>query len=187
MNDGNLHELLKRHRCNWTVGAGYAAHLHASGYEKVNKVKVRLKTVCDLNQNLAQELKEQYGYENITANYNDLLNDPEIDVVDIITPPFTHCDLAIKALRAGKHVIVEKPLTGYFGKKGEQNVGLTTKRSVMYEEVLRSMDELKDEVERSGKKFMYAENHVYATPVQKAARSFERERVSFYICEESLV
>ena len=41
-----------------TVGAGYAAHLHASGYEKVNKVKVRLKTVCDLNQNLAQELKE---------------------------------------------------------------------------------------------------------------------------------
>lgn len=152
-----------------TVGAGYAAHLHASGYEKVNKVKVRLKTVCDLNQNLAQELKEQYGYENITANYNDLLNDPEIDVVDIITPPFTHCDLAIKALRAGKHVIVEKPLTGYFGKKGEQNVGLTTKRSVMYEEVLRSMDELKDEVERSGKKFMYAENHVYATPVQKAA------------------
>ena len=80
-----------------TVGAGYAAHLHASGYEKVNKVKVRLKTVCDLNQNLAQELKEQYGYENITANYNDLLNDPEIDVVDIITPPFTHCDLAIKA------------------------------------------------------------------------------------------
>ena len=125
-----------------TVGAGYAAHLHASGYEKVNKVKVRLKTVCDLNQNLAQELKEQYGYENITANYNDLLNDPEIDVVDIITPPFTHCDLAIKALRAGKHVIVEKPLTGYFGKKGEQNVGLTTKRSVMYEEVLRSMDEL---------------------------------------------
>lgn len=152
-----------------TVGAGYAANLHASGYEKVNKVKVRLKTVCDLNQNLAQELKEQYGYENITANYNDLLNDPEIDVVDIITPPFTHCDLAIKALRAGKHVIVEKPLTGYFGKKGEQNVGLTTKRSVMYEEVLRSMDELKDEVERSGKKFMYAENHVYATPVQKAA------------------
>lgn len=114
-------------------------------------------------------MKEQYGYENITANYNDLLNDPEIDVVDIITPPFTHCDLAIKALRAGKHVIVEKPLTGYFGKKGEQNVGLTTKRSVMYEEVLRSMDELKDEVERSGKKFMYAENHVYATPVQKAA------------------
>lgn len=152
-----------------TVGAGYAAHLHASGYEKVSKINVKLKTVCDLNLSLAQKLKDQYGYENITDNLDEMLNDPEIDVIDIITPPFTHCALAIKAMKAGKHVIVEKPLTGFFGKKGEQNVGLTTRRSTMYEEVMKSMDDLKKVVDETGMKFMYAENHVFATPVQKAA------------------
>lgn len=152
-----------------TIGAGYAAHLHAGGYEKVSKINVRLKTVCDLNLKLANELKDKYGYETATDDYDQMLADPEIQVIDIITPPFLHCDMAVKALEAGKHVIVEKPLTGYFGKKGEQNVGLTTPRSVMYEEILKTMDRLKEVVERTGGKFMYAENHVYATPVQKAA------------------
>lgn len=152
-----------------TVGAGYAARLHASGYEKVSKINVRLKTICDLNLTLANELKESFGYETATSDYDQMLADPEIQVIDIITPPFLHCDMAIKALEAGKHVIVEKPLTGYFGKKGEQNVGLTTPRSVMYDEILKTMDRLKEVVERTGGKFMYAENHVYATPVQRAA------------------
>lgn len=152
-----------------TVGAGYAAHLHASGYEKISGINIRLKTICDLNLQLAQQLIDQYGYEQITSDYAEMLSDPEIDVIDIITPPFTHCALAIQALRAGKHVIVEKPLTGYFGRKDEQNVGLTTKRTAMYDEVIRSMSELKTVVEETGKKFMYAENHIYATPVQKAA------------------
>ena len=136
------------------IGAGYAAHLHAGGYEKVSKINVRLKTVCDLNLKLANELKDKYGYETATDDYDQMLADPEIQVIDIITPPFLHCDMAVKALEAGKHVIVEKPLTGYFGKKGEQNVGLTTPRSVMYEEILKTMDRLKEVVERTGGKFM---------------------------------
>lgn len=152
-----------------TVGAGYAAHLHASGYEKVSKINVRLKTVCDLNSALANDLKNKFGYEYVSSDYEEMLRDPEIEVIDIITPPFLHCDMAIKALQAGKHVIVEKPLTGYFGRRGEQNVGHTTPRCVMYEEILKTMDRLKKVVEKTGKKFMYAENHVYATPVQKAA------------------
>ena len=152
-----------------TVGAGYAACLHGNGYEKVSGVNVRLKTICDMNMELANQVKERYGYEQAIADYDELLTDPEIDVIDIVTPPFLHVPMAIKAMKAGKHVICEKPLTGYFGKPGEENVGNTPK-AIMYAEVMKSMDELKAVIEETGKKFMYAENFVYATPIQNAAR-----------------
>ena len=153
-----------------TLGAGYAARLHGNGYKKVSGVRVRLKTICDLNTDLARQVQEEFGYEQITADFQEMLADPEIDVIDIVTPPFVHIPMAIQAMRAGKHVICEKPLTGYFGKKGEENVGKTTPKAFMYQEVLRSMDELKAVVEETGKKFMYAENFVYATPIQRSAQ-----------------
>ena len=153
-----------------TLGAGYAARLHGNGYKKVSGVRVRLKTICDLNTDLARQVQEEFGYEQITADFQEMLADPEIDVIDIVAPPFVHIPMAIQAMRAGKHVICEKPLTGYFGKKGEENVGKTTPKAFMYQEVLRSMDELKAVVEETGKKFMYAENFVYATPIQRSAQ-----------------
>lgn len=153
-----------------TLGAGYASRLHGNGYKKVSGVRVRLKTVCDLNTDLARQVQEEFGYEQITADFQEMLADPEIDVIDIVAPPFVHIPMAIQAMRAGKHVICEKPLTGYFGKKGEENVGKTTPKALMYQEVLRSMDELKAVVEETGKKFMYAENFVYATPIQRSAQ-----------------
>ena len=170
-----------------TVGAGYAARLHGNGYARVSGINVRLKTICDVNLELANAIKEQFGYEQAVADFDTMLADPEIDVIDIVTPPFLHCSMAIKALQAGKHVICEKPLTGYFGKPGEENVGFTRK-SLMYEQVLAEMDALKAVVEKSDKKFMYAENFVYATPVQKAAELIraKKSKVLFMKGEESL-
>ena len=71
-----------------TVGAGYAAYLHGNGYEKVSGVTVRLKTVCDLNLELARKVQERYGYEQVVQDYREMLADPEIDVIDIVLPPF---------------------------------------------------------------------------------------------------
>lgn len=48
-------------------------------------------------------------------DFDDLLNDPDIDVIDICTPPYVHEEMIEKALAAGKHVICEKPISGYFG------------------------------------------------------------------------
>ena len=170
-----------------TVGAGYAARLHGNGYKRVSGIHVRLKTICDVNLALAESVKQQYGYEQAIADYEAMLADPEIDVIDIVTPPFLHCAMAIKALKAGKHVICEKPLTGYFGKPGEENVGFI-KKAYMYQQVLAEMDELKKVVEATDRKFMYAENFVYATPVQKAAELIraKRSKVLFMKGEESL-
>ena len=170
-----------------TVGAGYAARLHGNGYARVSGIQIRLKTICDVNLELAKSVQQQYGYEQAISDFDQLLADPEIDVIDIVTPPFLHCAMAIKALQAGKHVICEKPLTGYFGKRGEENVGLT-KKSYMYQQVLAEMDELKKVVEATDRKFMYAENFVYATPVQKAAELIraKKSKVLFMKGEESL-
>lgn len=171
-----------------TVGAGYAAYLHGNGYEKVNGVAVRLKTVCDLNLPLAEKVKERYGYEQAVSDYHLLLEDPEIDVIDIVLPPFLHTSVAIEAMEAGKHVICEKPLTGYFGRPGEENIGVTTPKSEMLRQCLSEMDRLKAVVEKTGKKFMYAENFVYATPVQKAAEIIraKKTKLLFMKGEESL-
>ena len=170
-----------------TIGAGYAARLHGNGYAKVGGVTVRLKTICDLNLELACSVKEAYGYEQAISDYDAMLADPEIDVIDIVTPPFLHCSMAIKALQAGKHVICEKPLTGYFGAPGEENVGKTAK-SLMFKKVMEEMDQLKKVVDSTDKKFMYAENFVYATPVQKAAELIraKQSKVLFMKGEESL-
>lgn len=170
-----------------TVGAGYAAHLHGGGYEKVSGVPVRLKTVCDLNLELAGKVKERYGYELAVSDFNRMLDDPEIDIIDIVTPPFLHCEMAVQALKAGKHVICEKPLTGYFGRPGEENVGATPKAE-MYRAVMAAMEELRQIVASTDRKFMYAENFVYATPVQKAAEIIKakRSKVLFMKGEESL-
>ena len=168
-----------------TVGAGYPAYLHGNGLEKVGGVDVRLKTICDTNLELAQKVMDRYGYEQMTASFDELLADPEIDVIDIITPPFLHVPMSIKAMRAGKHVICEKPLTGYFGKPGEENVGATPK-SIMYEEILKSMDELKAVIEETGMKFMYAENFCYATPIQNTAR-FLRAKKSKVLFQHGFV
>lgn len=171
-----------------TVGAGYAAYLHGNGYEKVSGITVRLKTVCDLNLELAKKVQQRFGYEQAISDYHEMLADPEIDVIDIVVPPFLHTTVAMEAMEAGKHVICEKPLTGYFGQKGQENIGVTVPKSEMYRKCLEDMDRLKEVVERTGKKFMYAENFVYATPVQKAAEIIRAKKTKLLYMkgEESL-
>lgn len=171
-----------------TVGAGYAAHLHGNGYEKVSGITVRLKTVCDLNLELAKKVQQRFGYEQAVSDYHEMLSDPEIDVIDIVVPPFLHTTVAMEAMEAGKHVICEKPLTGYFGQQGQENIGITVPKSEMYRKCLEDMDRLKEVVERTGKKFMYAENFVYAIPVQKAAEIIRAKKTKLLYMkgEESL-
>ena len=135
----------------------------------------------------AEALAKQYGLIQTTSDYEVILSNPDVDTIYIGTPNHTHYDYAKQALLAGKHVICEKPLTGYFGKPGEENVGRTEKAK-MYREVMAIMDELKEVVDSTDKKFLYAENFVYATPVQKAAEIIraKKSKVLFMKGEESL-
>lgn len=149
------------------VGSGFAASIHGDSYQKICGLDVRLAAVASVEDSV-EAFAEKYRIPRIYREFEALLADPEIEVVDIITPPYLHVSMIRKALEAGKHVICEKPLTGYFGEPGESEelVGRTDRRT-MYEAVIRQMDELRQVVEGSGKLFMYAENFVYAPSVQK--------------------
>ncbi|KAF5032910.1 Inositol 2-dehydrogenase/D-chiro-inositol 3-dehydrogenase [anaerobic digester metagenome] len=175
--------------CVGLVGAGYAAYLHGNGYEKVSGVPLRLKTIVDTNLEKAEAVKARYGFEQAIADFDALLKDPEINLVDIVTPPFLHPDMVAKALAAGKNVICEKPLTGYFGMPGDaEPIGEKVSKSKMYEEVLKAIDGLRTVVEKSDAKFLYAENFVYSTPVRRAADiiSKRKSKILFLKGEESL-
>ena len=66
--------------------------------------------VCDLRPERLKQLTNRYPSIKICTDTNELLGDPQIEAVAIATPVSTHFDLGIAALRAGKHVLVEKPL-----------------------------------------------------------------------------
>lgn len=67
--------------------------------------------VSDLNPQRLGHVQARYPWITVTSDCDDLIADPAVDAVVIATPVSTHFDLAMKALRAGKHVLVEKPMT----------------------------------------------------------------------------
>ncbi len=72
---------------------------------------VEVSAVSDLREARLDQLRVRYPSLRTTKDYRSLLTDPAIDAIVIATPLPTHFDLAMEALRAGKHVLVEKPLT----------------------------------------------------------------------------
>ena len=71
----------------------------------------RVVSVTDLREAQLARVRARYPTVETTTDYRELLNDPRIDAVAIATPVSTHFELAMQALRAGKHVLVEKPMT----------------------------------------------------------------------------
>lgn len=69
-----------------------------------------LHTVCDLNSKALATNAERYPGVKTTPNYDDVLTDPEIQGVVLATPAHVHAEMGLRALAAGKHLMVEKPL-----------------------------------------------------------------------------
>ena len=76
--------------------------------------RVKLAHVCSRRLEKAREAAELAGFARYTDDYRELLADPEVDVVSICTPNDQHEEMAIAALKAGKHVYIDKPLSVTF-------------------------------------------------------------------------
>ena len=171
-----------------TVGYGYGAFLHVNGYLNAGGIPIRLKTVCARNAEKAEAFRARYNYEQICTSYEELVADPEIDLIDLSVPPRLHVPYCIMALKAGKSIICEKPLSGYFG-DGSDDIGHTVSKEKMWKEMDSQLAELKAAIDESEGHFFYAEDFVYATPVQKAAEILraKKSKIMFMNGIESII
>jgi predicted dehydrogenase len=145
------------------VGAGFVAHIHGEAYRQVRGVDVELRCVTAARPERAQAYARQFGVARAVADLRAVLADPAVDVVDLCVPSHHHAAMAVEAARAGKHVIVEKPLTGFFGPSD-------TPREAMLVRALAAADEVLAACAAAAVRLCYAENWVYAPPIQKARR-----------------
>jgi predicted dehydrogenase len=91
------------------IGAGYwGPNLVRNFFEAPGSETV---AVCDLSAERLEAIRKRYPSVRTTRDYRELVDDPSIEAVCVATPVSTHHKLAGEALAAGKHVLVEKPLT----------------------------------------------------------------------------
>ncbi len=169
------------------VGSGFVAELHMYAYKRVYGVDAEVAAVVSRGDHVNLFAKK-HRIAQTHRDYQALLADPAIDVVDICTPPALHAGMIIEGMRAGKHVICEKPFTGYFGRPGDQTpIGKHVPKSVMYERILAEMEKTRAAINASGRLFMYAEDWVYAPAVAKTVEILKatKDKILFMKAEES--
>lgn len=90
------------------VGLGFMGRAHIEAYKDIDACTI--KAIYTRSGKVDDEVTEGFnGY--VTSQYEDILTDPDIDVIDICLPTFLHEEFIVKSAKAGKHIICEKPLT----------------------------------------------------------------------------
>ncbi|TET62146.1 Gfo/Idh/MocA family oxidoreductase [Candidatus Aerophobetes bacterium] len=159
------------------IGAGFSADLHASSLHRIagrlRNVSVEVVGVASRNKDRAQAFAKKNNIPFAYTDYHSLLERDEISVIDICVPNHLHKSLAIEAAQAGKHIICEKPLTGYFGEnfKGPKEfVSSSVSKLEMLKKASRNAQEMVNAARSNNVKLMYAENWIYAPAIEKAKR-----------------
>ena len=98
------------------IGAGMAGTTHANAWRQVGTVydlglpSIRLATIADTYQSAAEDAAARYGYASATTSWRSIAADPTIDIVSIVVGNALHLEIAAAMIKAGKHVLCEKPL-----------------------------------------------------------------------------
>jgi predicted dehydrogenase len=116
-----------------------------------DKPEAEVRWICDLDRERLQRFRRRYPATRTTTHFDRVLADPAVETVVIATPVHTHYNLAAKALEAGKHVFVEKPLAP---------------SSAM-------ADELAEMAAKRGRVLMCGHTFVYSPPVRAIKRMIE--------------
>jgi len=98
------------------IGGGFMGRMHSLAYRVIphlagdlSFIPVR-ELVVEKTEELAKKVKNQYGFNRFSNDWLEAVEDPSIDVVDIVTPNHLHAEIALAAIKAKKHVLCEKPL-----------------------------------------------------------------------------
>ena len=156
------------------IGARFVAHLHLSNYKNLRGKTMEVVAVAARTEESARNFAKTFDIPKAYTGYRELVEDPGVDVVDICLPTDLHKEAVIAAAEAGKHVICEKPLTGYFGKDlDEERVGDAVPRETMLGEAVKNCRDVRTAVEANKIRFCYAEDWVYAPALTKLKRLVE--------------
>jgi predicted dehydrogenase len=169
------------------VGCGFVSELHIYAYRRVYGVDAEVTAVAARGDHVF-DFAKKHGIPTTYRDFRRLIADKDIDVVDICTPPALHAVMIVEAMQAGKHVICEKPFSGYFGREGDQPpIGKHVPKSLMYARVIEEMDKTCAAIKASGRLFMYAEDWVYAPAVMKVVEILKatKDKILFMKGEES--
>lgn len=146
------------------IGSGFAAKFHYDALQRVFSTKVEVAgAYSPSSENLRKFTEPRYlqafdSLDQLIAN---------ADVVHVCTPPVTHEPIVVAALKQHKHVIVEKPFTGYFGDGSAAFNGDTFSKEEGLRHSMESVRRMLDAEKESEGMIMYAENWVYAPAIQK--------------------
>ncbi len=153
------------------VGARYGARMHLANFAHLPPGSAVVRGLCARTLESATALAQENNIPFVTDDFGALLARDDIDVIDLCVPPALHHEFAIRAADAGKHIIMEKPLTGYFGAPGDtEPIGRHVPRSRMREGAMRNAEAVRAAVRRNGVRFCYAENWVYSPTIAKMRR-----------------
>lgn len=93
------------------IGCGtVAVRQHLPGFRAMGGDAVQVTVFASRTESAAAEARRLWGGGVVAARWQDAVSDPDVDAVDICTPPHLHAPIATAAARAGKHVLVEKPM-----------------------------------------------------------------------------
>lgn len=125
--------------------------------------KWTLYKICDLNEELCRKRAKEFDFHNYTTSYEDLLEDPEIDVIGIYTPDKFHAQHIKMALQAGKHVVCTKPLINDLSKA----------------------QELIDLCEQSGKRVFVGQSSRFFEPMKRQRADYEAGEIGELVTVEA--
>jgi len=148
------------------AGSGFAARFHYDAVLRVFSVKP---VTTGAWSPTAEKLRVFTSERNIEAfsSLDELIT--KCDIIHVCTPPSSHEEIVIKALANNRHVIVEKPFTGYFGDGSPGFSGDTFDRLEGLNQAMASVHRMIEAEKRSKGCIMYAENWIYAPAIRKEA------------------
>jgi len=155
------------------AGAGFAAEFHLDSYQKIYGENFTVMGVLHPDRAKAAALASRFDVPHVFVDYDEVLANTAVDVVDLCVPNRLHATMAIRAARAGKNIFCEKPLTGYEGPPDARATGWSAdgfSRQEMLEAAHSSAAAVADAVAEAGVTLCYGENWIYAPTVQKAQR-----------------
>jgi predicted dehydrogenase len=116
------------------VGYAFMGAAHSQAWRTVNRVydlplRASMVAIAGRSPDLVQAAAGRLGWAEAVTDWRALLDRPDIDLIDICTPGYTHAEIAIAALAAGKHVLCEKPLANTVAEAEAMSAAAATARA----------------------------------------------------------